>query len=221
MARTSFLLLLLSGCAVSHGVRPLEKGTGAITASIGGPISADLPTPIPFTTPITTVGYAHGVSDKTTVHGAIHPSGLAAFGLFAMDIGASTLLLEADGARPRLMLDGDLIFATGDNASGGAVGGTRLFPNAELVASWDLGKHAVYGGVNQLLQPFPQARYHVTPLVGTMLVAGRTDFQIEYNWLAPAANNDLTAAQFIGPFGQGASSIKLGLGVRLGKQEDQ
>ena len=100
-------------------------------------------------------------------------------------------------------------------------GGTRLFPNAELVASWDLGKHAVYGGVNQLLQPFPQARYHVTPLVGTMLVAGRTDFQIEYNWLAPAANNDLTAAQFIGPFGQGASSIKLGLGVRLGKQEDQ
>ena len=214
-----FVALLASGCAVSHGVRPLKKGTGAVTASLGGPISKDLPTPVAFTTPITTVGYAHGVSDKTTVHGAIHPSGLAAFGVFAADVGVATQLLETDGARPRLMLDTDLIFATGDNAEGVPDGGTRLFPNVELVASWDLGKHAVYGGVNQFLQPFPTVNYHVSPLFGTVLVAGRTDFQIEYMWLAPYANNRITAAEFVGPFGQGASSIKVGLGVRLGKQE--
>lgn len=221
MLRRAPLLLavLVTGCAVSHGVRPLKKGTGAITASMGGPLSKDLPTPVAFTVPITTVGYAHGVSDKSVLHGAVHPTGLAAFGVFAADVGFATQLVETNGAAPRVMLDGDLIFATGNNAEGDPPGGTRLFPNVEVVASWDLGKHAVYGGVNQLLQPFPEINYHVSPLLGTMLVAGRTDIQIEYMWLAPYANNELTAAEFVGPFGQGASSIKVGLGFRLGKDE--
>ncbi len=86
-------LLLLSGCAVSHAVRPLPRGTGALTASLGGPISKDLPTPVAFVVPITTVGYAHGVTDGTTVHGAVHPTGLAAFGIFAADVGIAGQLL--------------------------------------------------------------------------------------------------------------------------------
>ena len=212
--------LALAGCSVSRAVKPLPKGSGAMQLSMGGPISKDLPTPVPFVVPITTVGYAHGISDRTSVHGAVHPTGLATFGIFAMDVGATTLLMEADGARPRLMVDGDLIFATGNNAPGDPVGGTRLFPNADLIAAWDVGPHAVYAGVNQLVQPFPAFRYHATPQIGGMLSTGRVDFQLEYKWMAPTSNNLITAAEFVGPFGIGASSIQLGLGIRLGKQED-
>lgn len=211
-------LLLLAGCAASHGVRPLPRGTGAVTASLGGPISGDLPTPIAFVVPLTTVGYAHGVTDAVTVHGALHPTELVALGLVTVDAGVAGQVLEARGARPRLMLDGDLILSAGDNAPGGAVGGARLFPNLEAVASWDLGPHAVYGGVNQLVQPFPSFRYHASPLVGAMLTAGRTDVQLEYRWLAPTVANDRVTAEFLGPFGRGASAFQLGLGYRFGRE---
>ena len=213
--------IFTASCSVSRAVKPLPKGSGAMQLSMGGPISKDLPTPVPFIVPITTVGYAHGVTERTSVHGAVHPTGLAAFGIFAMDVGATTLLMEADGARPRLMLDGDLVFATGNNAPGEPIGGTRLFPNADLIAAWDLGPHAVYGGFNQLIQPFPVFRYHVTPQLGALLSTGRVDFQFEYKWMAPTSNNLITAAEFVGPVGLGASSIQLGLGIRLGKQEAQ
>lgn len=213
-------LLLLSGCAVSHGVKPLPQGQGALTASLGGPISKDLPTPVPFVVPITTVGYAHGATDLLTVHGSIHPSGLAAFGVFAADIGAAQQLLAPSGAAPRLMIDGTLILATGNNAPGDPAGGTRLFPDIQLVASWDLGKHAAYVGVDQFFQPFPTVRYHVSPLFGALLSAGRTDLQIEYMWQAPYQRNDLLTAEFVGPFGQGASAIKVGLAVHFGKRDD-
>ncbi len=216
--RPLLLSLLLVGCSVSRGVKPLPKGAGAFQMSMGGPISKDLPTPIAFVVPITTVGYAHGITDRTSIHGAIHPSGLAAFGVFGMDVGATTLLAEGAGARPRFMLDGDVVLMSGDNTSGEPKGGTRLFPNVEVVGAWDVGNHAIYTGVNQLLQPFPSVRYHVTPLVGTMLTAKRVDFQIEYKWMAPAARNAWTTAEFVGPFGQGASAIQVGLGVRLGKE---
>ncbi|NCG21371.1 MAG: hypothetical protein GWP91_20365 [Rhodobacterales bacterium] len=217
--RPLLVLLLLVGCSVSHSVRPLAKGTGALQVSMGGPISKDLPTPVAFVVPITTLGYAHGLTEKTSVHGAFHPAGLAAFGIFGMDLGATTLLAEGEGARPRFMLDGDLAFFTGDNTQGDPKGGSRLFPSVEVVGAWDLGNHAVYTGINQFVQPFPGFRYHVTPLVGTMLTAKRVDVQIEYKWMAPASKNALTAAEFVGPFGLGASAVQIGLGIRLGKEK--
>lgn len=220
--RTGILsvVVLCSGCAVSHGVRPLEAGQGAITASLGGPISADLPTPIAFVVPITTIGYAHGLTDRLSVHGALHPTGLLALGVFAADIGATGLLLEPSGAAPRLMVDGDLILATGKVPGSNAAGGTLPLLDVQLIASWDLGDHAVYAGIDQLLQPLPTVGYHVTPLIGGVLAVGRTDLQLEYMWLAPHVDNELLAAQFIGPLGAGASSVKLGLSLHLGPRSE-
>ena len=209
----------LAGCAVSHGVRPLARGQGAVTASFGGPISRDVPAPVAVPVPITTVGYAHGLTDRTAVHGALHPTGLAAFGVFAADAGVTQLLLEPNGARPRLMLDSGLIVAGGQVPGSAAKGGARLLAEAQLVASWDVGRHALYGGVDQLLQPFPRPGYFVTPLVGGLLSAGRVDLQLEYAWLVPTVSNELQAASFVGPFGWGASAIKVGVAVNVGKSD--
>lgn len=213
--RAWLALLCLTGCGVSHAVRPLGKGQGALTATLGGPISKDLPTPVAFVVPITTVGYAHGVSDRSTVHGAVHPTGLAAFGVFAADLGVATQLLPANGAAPRLMVDGSLILAAGRVPGSAVPGGARLFGDVQLVGSWDLGRHAVYGGVDQLVQPFPTPGWFVSPMAGGLLSLGRVDLQLEYLWLVPTVDNALQAAEFVGPFGYGASSIKVGLGVRL------
>ena len=185
---------------------------------MGGPISADLPTPVPFTTPITTVGYAHGVTDRTSVHGAIHPTALPALGLFGMDLGATTLIWDSDGAKPRFMVDTTLNLYGGDNTADGAAGGTRLYPMVEGVFSWDLGKHALYAGLNNFFQLWPEPHYHLNPQVGGLLTLGRVDLQLEYKWISPYRDNRLTTAEFIGPFGYGASSIQLGFGIRLGKQ---
>ena len=212
-----WIVVLLSGCAVSHGVRPLDRGEGRITASFGGPISADLPTPVALPVPITTVGYAHGLTDHTAIHAAIHPTGLATFGVFAMDAGVTGRLTDHDGAIPRIMIDGDLILATGGVPDTTAARGTRLFADLQAIASWDLGQHTLYGGMDQFLQPFPTPNYHVSPLVGGVLGIGRVDLQLEYMWLVANVDNALLAAEFIGPFGQGASSVKLGVGVHLGK----
>ncbi len=183
---------------------------------MGGPISADLPTPFAFPVPITTVGYAHGLTDRISVHGAVHPTGLATLGVFAMDAGVTGLLVEPDGAVPRLMVDGDLIVASGKVPGSAAQGGTLPFLDAQLIASWDLGDHAVYAGVDQLLQPLPTVTYHVSPVIGGLLSVGRTDLVLEYLWLAPHVDNELLAAQFVGPFGQGASALKLGVSFNLG-----
>lgn len=207
----------LAGCAVSHGVKPLAKGEGAIQASMGGPISRDLPTPVPFVVPITTIGYAHGVSDRVSVHGAIHPTSLGALGVFGMDAGATTLVWDADGAKPRLMIDSTLVLYGGDNKEGGAPGGTRVYPMVEGIASWDLGNHALYVGLNNFAQLFPTPSYHLTPEVGGLLSLGRVDLQLEYKWMSFYRNNELTTAEFVGPGGLGASSIQLGMGIHLGK----
>jgi hypothetical protein len=214
------LACLAAGCAVSHGVRPLARGQGAVTASFGGPISRDLPSPVAFPVPITTVGYAHGLTDRTAVHGAIHPTGLAAFGVFAADAGVTELLLEPRGLAPRLMLDGGLILAAGRFPGSEARGGARLLADVQLVASRDIGRHAVYVGLDQLVQPFPSPGYFATPMVGGLLSTGRVDLQLEYMWLIPGLDNDLQAAEFVGPFGLGASSIKLGLAVHLGRPDE-
>jgi len=219
MRSTALLALItLAGCSVSHAVRPLPAGTGAVTASMGGPISGDLPLPIAFAVPITTVGYAHGVSDTTTVHGAAHLVGLAAFGIVGADIGVAHQLFDADGPRPRLMLDGDLILLAGDNTPGvDPPFGFRALPDLQLVTSWDLGPHAVYVGLDQLVQPAPSFRYHPTPLLGAMLTAGRVDVQLEYKWMGWYIDNEPLTAVWYGPFHHGATSIQVGLKVRLGQ----
>jgi hypothetical protein len=77
--------------------------------------------------------------------------------------------------------------------------------------------HALYTGINQFAQFFPTAHYHINPQFGALLNTKRFDIQIEYKWLSLYRNNANTTAEFVGPFGQGASSIQLGIGFHLGK----
>lgn len=212
------LLPILSACSVSRAIAPLPKGSGAITTSMGGPITANLDPAIPL--PITSIGYMHGLNGKTNLHGAFYPTGLAAFGVGGIDVGAATEIFPPDGARPRLMIDGTMYVYAGNNSEGPPPFAARVLPDVQAVLTWDLKRQSVYLGLDQLVQPFPEFRWHFTPLVGGMARVGRVGLQLEYKWMALYRDNIPLAADWIGPFHHGASSVQIGFSVAIGPQEE-
>ncbi|MCB9669994.1 MAG: hypothetical protein H6734_11020 [Alphaproteobacteria bacterium] len=210
------LPLLLVACSTSRAVRPLPAGTGALTASLGGPINADLGAPIPL--PLTTIGYAYGVDGKTDVHAAIHPTAAAAFGVFGASVGVARQVWDQQGGSPRLMTDLTLHAFGGDAAAGPPLAAGRAFAELSGVLSWDVREHSLYTGTDLFFQPGPRATAHLSPLGGAILRRGRTGVAFEAAWLAPYVDNRPLAAHWIGPFHRGAVQLKLGLELGLGRK---
>lgn len=102
------LLFLVSGlvflwsCAPARFVEPLQKGQQVLTGHFGGPI-AKVPgigaIPIPFTS----IGYGRGLSNQTTIMGALQTTSLA-FGVGQVELGVSQRLWNTD----RMGLSGQL-----------------------------------------------------------------------------------------------------------------
>jgi hypothetical protein len=211
-----------SGCSTVHGVRPIGEGAVVIDASLGGPITELFGAPIPL--PLTTVGATVGVSQKTNVHAAVHPTGVALFGVFAADVGASTQLLAQKDARPRLMGDLTVIGAGGDLGPDGAEGGVRFFARPTVTASWDWGpdtRHSLYASLGGMLQAFPSAHALGTVAVGNQWGLGeavRLTTQLE--WIAPYASSESLTPHYYSPGDLGAISFQLGLGVRARRPDD-
>lgn len=219
LARPALVLVALvaAGCATSRALEPLGRGRGAVTASFGGPMFVNNGVPMPL--PLGSVGYAHGVSDRTNVHGALYPTLVR--GLYGAHVGAATALLAADGGRPGVMIDGTLYVFGGDAATGDPAGGVRLFPDVSAVAAWELaGGHHPYVGLDLFTQPFPSPRAWPSPMAGFELVAdGRVGVQLEAQWIAPWRNTDDLVVDWVGPGKQGALSVQLGATVYLGRKE--
>jgi hypothetical protein len=212
-------LLLGAGCAVTRAVAPLERGQGALTASLGGPMFDYGGIPMPA--PLASLGYRRGLTDRTGVHGALHVAPLALLGIGGLALGVNTELLSADGARPRLMVDGTLFAFAGDNVSGGVEGGLRVFPDLGLVAAWDLGPrpHHLYAGIQTFVQPFPDLFVYPYPVAGGVLTTGRVGWQLELGWPAITSSNLPNFVDWLGPFHQGAVSVQLGAQVKLGRTD--
>jgi hypothetical protein len=215
------LALALSGCAASRAIAPLERGTAAVTASVGGPMFAFGGTPLP--TPISTVGVAYGATERTTVHASLHPTGLALFGIFGLDAGAAYELAPPSGARPRLMTDLTLSAFAGDTAPDGAPFGVRVFPEASVIASWDLGRraHHPYVGLDLFTEPYPTPAAYLSPVAGGQIWLGRVGLQLEGKWIAPYTRNLPSFVEWIGPAHQGALSVQLGLQIPLGAASEE
>src|ERR1035437_5357458 len=90
------LLFLFSSCTPSSLVRPLDKGQKVVSASLGGPLIGFAGTTIPV--PLTSVMYAQGITNKTSVFGSVHPTSLL-FGVFQTDIGICQGLYYNDSLR--------------------------------------------------------------------------------------------------------------------------
>ncbi|MEZ4316136.1 MAG: hypothetical protein R3F61_01470 [Myxococcota bacterium] len=208
-------ILLLVGCTTSRAIKPLPKGTGAVTASLGGPFDSDLGVTFPL--PLTSIGYMHGLDGKTNLHGSFFPTGLLAFGVPGASVGIARELWPPDGPSPRLMVDGTLSMFGGDASKGPPGPEFRVFADTSAVLSWDLRAHSVYTGLDVFLQPGPTVNAHLTPLVGTELRAGRTSVAFEAEWLVFYQDNRPLAANWWGPAHRGALQVQVGLAYRLGR----
>lgn len=212
------LALLLGGCTTVHGVRPVGKGALSVEGSLGGPLTEVYGAPIPV--PFSAVGATYGVSDRAQVHAAWHPSPTAFFNLFGADAGASMVLVDQDGARPRLMGDLTLTLIAGDNEPDAPEGGVRLFAQPTLNAAWDWGKNrrqTFYTGATVFTQPLPSVHALPALVVGQWWGAGpRLHLTTELKWIAPwQSSADLTPTYYA-PGSLGAVAVQLGAGYRFG-----
>ncbi len=212
-----------AGCHASRALAPLEAGQHAVTVSAGGPFVeyAGAPVPLPFVG----VGWRYGIDGRTDVHAAVYPTGPILIGVFSWDLGVSTMVLDADGGRPRIMLDMNTTWHVGDNGPGGEGTAFRMFLQPSAVFTWDLGKpvgtarHHLYVGGEVFYQPFPQARAVPGLMLGTEIQARpRVGVQLELGWHGFHRNTDVGAVTWIGPGNVGSIRATLGVNVRLPKK---
>ncbi|TNE91004.1 MAG: hypothetical protein EP330_06975 [Deltaproteobacteria bacterium] len=212
--------LALVGCSATRSLEPLEKGTGAVTASFGGPINANLGAAIPL--PITSVGYMHGLDGKTNLYGAFYPTGLIFFGVPGIDVGVSREVLEPQGARPRIMLDGVVYAFAGNAGPGKPPFAGRMWFDAASTFVWPIGEHALFTSVDLFLQPGPgEFNAYLNPHVGGRARLGRVGLQLEYTWWGPWVDTQYMQAEWRGPGGYGGSTVQLGLDIQIGKKGDR
>lgn len=76
---------MISSCAPTQFVVPLEKGEHAVSASLGGPL-ANVPGIATIPIPFTSLGYGYGLSDKSVIEGALYPT-TALYGVFQLSGG--------------------------------------------------------------------------------------------------------------------------------------
>ncbi len=233
LLRLSFVLgaVALAGCAASRSVAPVGKGRHAFTASFGGPFVEFAGAAIPL--PFASVGYRYGVSDRTSVHTSTYLSGPIIFGIGGLDVGINHMVLDAKGARPRLMFDVTNYFFFGDNRAtgepGDPPGGFRWIPDITLLMSWDLGEgrngrppHRIYIAWDSFVQLVPTPTYTPSAILGTELQADRNvGVQLELSWVAPFTNTTTAAPVWFGPGNQGAVAAKIGLQFRIPRKGER
>lgn len=193
------ILMLALACAPTRAIEPLPPKTNAINVSVGGPIVDYFGGPKPL--PITAIGYTRGLDGRTNFHAGLYPTQLVLFGLFGADVGVARELLTPNRARPRVMADLTVYVFAGDNASGEPAGGVRVFPDLSVVASWPLGdRHAVYGGVDTFVQPFPKFHIYPTPIVGGRIgLSDHVGLQPELKWIAPWQDSEILVPDYPAP----------------------
>ena len=125
-------LAWMLGCAPTHVVRPLEKGTVAVTGTLGGSIFDNFGYPLPV--PNTTIGASYGVTEKLTGYASFYPTS-AAFGVLQFDLGACYGILQPDGWRPGVSVTPGLNLA-GDVWESHF----KLWPQLDANAYWNYGK---------------------------------------------------------------------------------
>ena len=90
-------LIFTLACSPSRVVRPLPEGQTVLSGHFGGPVVefGGLITPLP----LTSLGVAHGVTDKLSLYGYWH-STAASFAVVQLELGGTYGWLEPQGWRP-------------------------------------------------------------------------------------------------------------------------
>jgi len=205
------VLIQLFSCAPSRIVRPLDKGQKAIGLNLGGPLIGFSGTTIPV--PFTSLMYAQGVTEKTTVFGSIHTTSLL-FGVIQTDIGVCHRLYYSDSTRIGLSVTPAINLAY-DKWEGNF----KVWPQIDINVYWDIKpkKSFVYLGVDNWFElsgkkaheQTQQNRWIINPQIGYTNSRNKWNYNIEFKYLVPYLNNEPGVVDYKGVNGKGAVGVYL------------
>jgi hypothetical protein len=211
MKRLAVIVVLLSACAQSHWVRPLGKGNGVVSASLGGPFVHLFGVDIPA--PIVSLNGGYGVRDDLDVFARLDVTG-AAFGDMHLEPGVVLHpVISEGGAIPTVSIATSLHILT--NFKEG-----RAIPQVSAALAWRLWKRLlVYFGGDLGLAFGPVATFRALggPFLGGEVKVGRVGLSLELKWIAPQYESNWAAPAWVGIGGYGYLSLLIGINVYLGK----
>jgi len=169
----------LCRCGTAVSMWPLRRGQAVAAFEAGGPVvnlgGAQLPVPYPV------ARFRYGITNRLSVDLGGHLL-MPAFGVAAMDAGASYHFLDQNGWWPCLGLGAGAIGLV--EFDGG--GSTAFLPQLELTASYLRPNHSLsYFGVHTLYQVRPRFFMTYSPYVGHNFSVGRgLSVSFEMKWYA-------------------------------------
>ena len=209
--KIGFIVLLLASCTPSRLVRPLEKGQKVVSASLGGPLIGFAGTVIPV--PLTSVMYAQGITNKTSVFGSVHATSML-FGVFQTDIGICQSIYYNDSLRIGFSVNPAINLAY-DKWEGHL----KCWPELDLNMYWNIKpkKSFFYAGVENWFElskykaysQTQQNHWLVNPQAGYSYVRKKWNYNIELKYLVPYINNTPNVVDYKGIGGKGAIGIYL------------
>jgi len=207
-----FLLSALIGlfsCTPSRVVRPLEKGQKTVSAHLGGPLIGFAGTTIPI--PFTTVHYAQGITNKTTLFGSVHTTSLL-FGVFQTDIGACQQIYFHDSLRVGLSVNPALNIAFDKWEKQ-----LKCWPQLDINAYWEIKskKSFLYAGVENWFELAAykahaitqQKHWLIAPQLGYTYVREKWNYNFETKYMAPTIANTPNVVDYRGIAGKGAIGV--------------
>jgi hypothetical protein len=214
----SCLGFCLFSCAPTQFVVPLEKGEHAVNASLGGPL-VDIPGIATIPIPFTSLGYGYGLTEKSTISGALYPTA-ALYGNFQLSAGYTRELWKKNRMNISAKAGFDYMIDVYEKNQ-------RIWPQLDANFSFthqnlpDKGKRKlVYAGFSNWFElntikaheESQSSFLFFNPHLGYQMKKNNWAFHFELAFLAPNLRNDKVVLDYKSIFGnRGATGIYFGL----------
>lgn len=202
----ALVVVLLQGCSASRVVEPLAKDEQQLILAAGGPLFFYDETLLPM--PLTSVAWAKGLSDETTLFTGLHTTALL-YGVVQSDIGVVNGLRKPAGSSPGVSITPtlNLMIDTWE-------GHGKLYPAFDLNAYWkpNGGKDLFYLGMNNWFELAgtrahgeQQPQQWIPSLHSGYTHQGEVwKYTLELKHLAPNHDNRQVTVNYLRPTTQGA-----------------
>lgn len=216
------LIGLLSSCAPSRFVVPLEKRSQAVAVELGGPMILYNDVSIPV--PLISATHAYGWKKNGTIHQSLHLTSLA-YGTFQYEAGYLSNLFYHDKSKIGSSYTIGFEYIT-DRWQWNH----RIYPKLDWNFYWYLSGQGgrtcdcpgakkknvlFYTGISNWVElngirphGLPQQKRVLSnPQVGFLFYGKKLNWQIESKWIASSIENDNTVVDYIGLNNKGAVGI--------------
>ncbi|MCH2223334.1 MAG: hypothetical protein MK066_01100 [Crocinitomicaceae bacterium] len=218
------LLLLVSSCAPSRFVEPLDKKEFALGGNLGGPLISFAG--VPISVPLSSIEGGYGLDTNLTIHAGLHTTSMF-FGNFQIDGGVTYQFLEQQKYLPSLSVSPAFNFII-DLDDGQA----DFWPMLDVNAFWNYGnrRNYFYLGVNNYFElsstmanDLPQERFLLfSPQVGHVIKGKNRawELSLELKLIAPNLESANAFVSYTGITGnRGATGVYIGFRKLLGRKK--